>query len=161
MKTIRPGDPHYFRTRLDRRASRLIMPLCRCTNPQGHGDAWTFINMEKMRDIRGDRISWKQLMNRVLDYYVDKTTVSREEELAAFPYILNPWECADLTDHYEYVNYGIGQGWRVFISPYEDDVQMHNADGHMQNNVTESGLQTQIERPGGGDWRSSYGHTRR
>ncbi|KAF1917657.1 hypothetical protein BDU57DRAFT_405333, partial [Ampelomyces quisqualis] len=63
-----PGEPHHFGTTLDRQASNIDNPLCRCQNPESHGDAWAFTgSLSWMTDTRGRRMSWRELVNRVLE----------------------------------------------------------------------------------------------
>jgi hypothetical protein len=158
-KNVRPGDPHHYGTRLDPVASRAINPVCRCINPNNHGDAWAYTNTKRIKDINGVKITWKELIHRVLDHYGDRTSATREEEHEAYRHILTPRHYIPRIEHYHWLNYEVGRGSPVMISPYEDAVQMHNEDGHARNDVTENGLQTRMERPGRGGGRSPYEHS--
>lgn len=66
---VQPGEPHNFGTTPDRRTPTIVNPLCRCQNPESHGNAWAFTgNYSWMVDTHGRRMSWKELANRVLDH---------------------------------------------------------------------------------------------
>jgi hypothetical protein len=60
---IAPGKPHYFAARIDRAAARAISTLCRCRNPDSHGDAWAINLPHAGVDLTGREISWKELLN--------------------------------------------------------------------------------------------------
>jgi hypothetical protein len=149
---IRPGEPHHYGTKLDREArANIINPLCRCRNPDSHRDAWADDGDGPWQaDNRGMPISWKQTMNRVLDCYPGKTSVSWEEQYEAYQIILHPSSSRHMMDHYRSTNYHVRMGGRMMISPYQDTVQHYGGDGHARNNVTEDGLRTMIQRPDGG-----------
>lgn len=144
---IAPGDPHYFGARIDRAAARAISTLCRCRNPDGHGDAWAMIIPRAGIDLRGRQLSWKDLSNRVLDH-CRKDTVNREEEYEAYQYILTPYFYYRYMRHYHEFNRAIGAGAPIILSDTADAVQFHG-DGHVRNHVTEEGLRTVVNLPGG------------
>ncbi|KAF2027338.1 hypothetical protein EK21DRAFT_22446, partial [Setomelanomma holmii] len=76
-----PGEPHYYDTRLDRRRALVVNPLCRCSNPDSHNNAWAWageLAAHFAQDLPGHWISWQDLSNRVLDHY-RQTSISREE----------------------------------------------------------------------------------
>ncbi|KAF2832404.1 hypothetical protein CC86DRAFT_270882, partial [Ophiobolus disseminans] len=74
-----PGDPHYYGTRLDRTAGLIVNSLCRCQNPDSHGNAWAFDgNAFQARAMDGRVMMWKDLANKVLDHY-GRWPISREE----------------------------------------------------------------------------------
>jgi hypothetical protein len=155
-KVVPPGDPHYYGTRLDCAGSRVISPLCKCNNPAGHGTAWAFEGPRYDRpDIHGRVISWKELANRALAHYAPSTEITREQEFQAYRYILHPQCYAFEMNHYEDINRVIGRGGHIRIDPYDGaGLQFYNADGHVQNHVTEGGLRTTLDRPGSGGGRS-------
>lgn len=143
---VDPGEPHYFAVRIDRAAARAISTLCRCRNPDRHGDAWAINLPHAGKDPTGRELSWKELSNRVLDY-CRKDAVNREEEHYAYQYILSPYFYRSYIRHYVQLNRQIGRGNPVILCDVTDDVQFHG-DGHVRNNVTEEGLRTVVNRPG-------------
>lgn len=113
------------------------------------------VDMPAGEDCTGRYIGWQDLMNRVLDYY-DTATVSHQQEVAAYPYVLERETAAREVRYYRMLERGIGCGMRVEISPWAE-VQFHNGDGHQQRFLGERGLQTVMTRPGesGGRGRES------
>lgn len=91
------------------------------------------------------------MANRALAYY-GRNEIDREEEYEAYRHLMHPGQYRRVKDHYYWFNEGIGQGAPMILSPYTDDLQFDSTDGHVQNNVTESGLQTRVNNPGG-SWR--------
>lgn len=53
----------------------------------------------------------------------------------------------------------IGTGGKIRIGPQPENYQFHNGDGHAQNNVTEGGLRTAVNRTGETRW-SGHGASR-
>jgi hypothetical protein len=78
---VRPGQPHYFDTRSDFETGRLINTLCRCRDPNSHGNAWT-VALPGHYDRSGREIPYQQLLNRILDHY-GTATVSNKQQTAA------------------------------------------------------------------------------
>jgi len=146
---VRPGEPHYYGTRLDRANALIVNPLCKCQNPQSHGNAWAFTSDEyDPVDMNGRPMLWKEVANKALDYY-GRWPITREEEFEAYRHIMHPRAYRRAKDHYHSLNRLVGRGGHVGISPYPEDVQFHNADGHAQNNITEGGLRTHFNPTGG------------
>lgn len=105
---IRPGDPHHYGTRLDRRASRLLGMLCKCNNPRGHGDAFAYTE-DGTNDINGKRISWKEMANRMLAHH-RRTEITWEQMLEAARYIMHPEAFQDYSAKYREVIDAIRRG---------------------------------------------------
>jgi hypothetical protein len=146
ITSITPGDPHYYGTRLDRAAAKAINTLCRCQNPGSHTDAWAFSDDMPpgyyARDQQYRPLTWRQVSNRVLDI-CNKAEVSREEELETYRYILHPRECEGLWEHHRHLDFIVGIGGHIVLTPYGDGVQAFTGDGHVRNNITSEGLRTQ------------------
>jgi hypothetical protein len=127
---VRPGESHYYGTRLDCRAAFVIHPLCRCNNPNIHGNAWVIEgDTSSAMDNREIRISWKELSNRVWGHYAGRPTVSREEEHQAYRYIMHPQEYQSIMSHYRVLNWAVGRRHSITVSPHEEDLQFHNGEG--------------------------------
>jgi hypothetical protein len=152
---IRPGEPHYGGARLDRNAGKLVSNLCRCQNPMGHGDAFAYHATRYAPDRRGVMNSWMEMSNRALSH-CGKTQISREEEAEANRHIMHPEAYRRYMVRYNHINRRVARGEPVFVCADQEALQFHNADGHVQNNVTEGGLRTVFNRPEGSG-RGSYG----
>lgn len=134
---IQPVEPHYYGTRLDRVAVRVINFLCRCQNPNGHCDAWACISEETYAlDPQRQEMNWKQLCNRVLDH-CNKTNISRQEEIEALRYVTHPQDYEYLLDHHRYLDWACGIGRPIDLTHDGEGVQDFTGDGHVRNNVTE------------------------
>jgi len=156
---VRPGEPHYFGTRLDRQNALVVNPLCRCQDPASHGNAWAFADNEPHGfDMNQRPMLWAELANKALDHY-GRSQITREEEWEAYRHIMHPGYYRGAKDHYHHLNRVVGRGGHVYISPYPEDLQFHNADGHAQNNITEGGLRTHFN-PTGGRGGSHFGADR-
>jgi hypothetical protein len=140
---VQPGEPHWFGTRADFQNCRLINNLCRCQNPDSHGDAWT-AELHGWRDLLGRPTTVQQILHRILDHY-GTNTVSHEQEFPAYRLFCDPILAAGITENIRGVEFGISKGVAPRISPYAD-VTHYNGGGHAQNFVGERGLQT--VRPG-------------
>lgn len=153
---VQPREPHYFGVRIDRQRALALGNLCRCQNPAGHGDAWSVDYEDLDMDIHGNWLSWRELANRVLDH-CGKPTVTRKEEYESYRYILHPMCYRDRMQDYHRVNRHVGMGGHVMCSPFEATMQFHGGDGHVRNNVTENGVRTMVNRPGGFTGHGPYG----
>lgn len=142
---VRPGQPHYFGTRIDNRNCRIINNMCRCQTPDSHGDAFT-IEMEGYEDVAGRPITYQTLMNRILDHY-GTPTVSNEQETAAYRILASPSINAVREINERNLRMCIRMGIPIFINPHAESVTFHNGDGHAQNFVGERGLQTRLSPP--------------
>jgi hypothetical protein len=79
---IVPGEPHHFGMRTDYLRIEIISTLCRCQDPDSHGDAYTMLNSPRGRDINGRSIDWQEAKKRMLDHY-SRDQISHAEEIAA------------------------------------------------------------------------------
>jgi hypothetical protein len=139
----RPGQPHFTGMRANRSAGRLEHTVCRCHNPDSHGDAWTFIDDDWADDPNGNHISWSTGMNRILDLY-GKSTMTRDEELAKYPEIMTE-ECVRYHFTLEHGwDDAVRRGIHLEISPFST---WHNEDGHRRPFLTDEGARTVF--PGG------------
>jgi hypothetical protein len=70
--------------------------LCRCANPESHGDAFTpHRSYPTARDVNGRRIpTWIEAVHRILDT-IGKDSATRDEELAVF-HLVHGVEKADI-----------------------------------------------------------------
>ncbi|KAF2027345.1 hypothetical protein EK21DRAFT_28330, partial [Setomelanomma holmii] len=73
-----PGRPHIFGSRANRETGRVEHTICRCHDPDSHGDAWVFNDPEYARDKQGRMMSWDVAMNSIPNLY-GKNAVSRQE----------------------------------------------------------------------------------
>ena len=139
-----PGQPHFTGTRAVRSAGRIEGVICRCRNPHGHGDAWTFNCEEWGDDKYGNAISWTTAMNRILDIY-DRSTMTRQEEIAKYHDILSQ-ESAEERVGIEYeADEKIRRGEDIEVNPY---TTWYNSDGHRRPHLTEQGARTVLQPPG-------------
>lgn len=146
---VQPGEPHHFGTTLDHRDPNIVNPLCRCQNPESHGDAWAFTgNLSWMIDTQGRRMTWKELATRVLQHY-GKTHISLDEQHQAYRTILTPAGYRSRMRYWQELRGAVGRGEPITISPHSQNLQFHNADRHVQNHVTEGGLRTVLDGQGG------------
>jgi hypothetical protein len=91
---VQPGQPYYFGTRVDKEHCRFINNLCRCHDPNSHGNAWTGeVGGGIYRE--GRPITFLNLMHRVLDP-CGTTTVSLDQEIVARMVILHTRQAANL-----------------------------------------------------------------
>jgi hypothetical protein len=152
---VRPGQPHYFDTRSDFQTGRLINTLCRCRDPNSHGNAWT-IELPGHYDRSGREITYQQLLNCILDHY-GTATVSNEQQTAAYWKVCDSRTAADLTEEMNDVERDIRMGIPAQINPHED-VTYFNGDGHAQRFAGEHGLQTVMPERRGGAGRGRGGN---
>lgn len=75
-------------------------------------------------------------------------------------HICEPIAASDMYRKYLELNWGVRMGYNVEIVGAP---QFHNSDGHARNDVTESGLRTQVNRPAGHGPNpfGGFGHSRR
>jgi hypothetical protein len=85
-RLVRPGEPHHFGARTDFARGEVICILCRCSNPESHGDAYTMLNSPRGRDIHGRPIDWQEAKKRMLDYHREDQ-ITHAEEVAAIPHV--------------------------------------------------------------------------
>jgi hypothetical protein len=123
----------------------------------GHGDAFAYHSSHFFPDRRGVMISWAEMSHRALNY-CGKTQISREEEAEAYRQIMLPEAYRHYMARYDHLNRRVARGYSLTICSNQEALQFHNADGHVQNNVTEGGLRTVINRSGGNGRESSGGH---
>ena len=142
---VRPGQPHYFNTRTDYNSCRIFSTMCRCQNPNSHGNAWT-LDMPIGHDKGNILISWQTLAHRVLDC-VGTPTVSHEVARTTWQHILCPRDAWLREEHEQEIERHISQGKPIFLSPYPEDVTHYNGDGHAQQVIGQHGLQTRITGP--------------
>jgi hypothetical protein len=83
---VRPGQPHWFGTRVDFQNGRFINTLCRCQDPNSHGDA-CIAEIDEWRDSAGHPTTVEQTLNRILDH-CGTATVPKEEEITTYQSIL-------------------------------------------------------------------------
>jgi hypothetical protein len=158
---VRPGEPHWFGTRADFQNCRLVNNLCRCQNPDAHGDAWK-VELPGWYDISGRPTTVQQIHHRILDHY-GTATVAQEQELVAYRLFCAPCLADSLTRNIRSVEFGISMGIAPRLSPHAD-VTHYYGDGHAQDYLGQGGLQTVMPgRRGGaaggrGGNVSSYGH---
>lgn len=99
---VRPRETPRYGTRIDQsgtRMGRVINPLCRCQNPNSHGDAWAFTgDALQVRDVHGRRMTWAEHANKAIDHH-GRFPISRREELEAYRYVLHPASYACLNYH--------------------------------------------------------------
>ncbi|KAF2683175.1 hypothetical protein K458DRAFT_405298 [Lentithecium fluviatile CBS 122367] len=61
--------------------------LCKCANPESHGDAWEADIGATFRDKSGAFITWMELCERVLQW-AGKESVTRQEYIQCLPHVL-------------------------------------------------------------------------
>jgi hypothetical protein len=139
----RPGQPHFTGVRANRSAGRLEHTVCRCLNPDSHGDAWTFNNDHWAKDRNGNIISWNTGMNRILDSY-GKTAITRDEELVKYPEFMTEEYMRFYYRENSHWDDAVRRGECLEISPF---TTWHNEDGHRRPWLTDEGARTVF--PGG------------
>jgi hypothetical protein len=97
-------------------------------------------------DINRQPITQEQLMNRMLDHY-GKATINRDEEVAAYPILLDFVDAASMLRHHHGLTRSIQRGDQIYLSDNPESLTFHNGDGHVQNNVYENGLRTTFGQP--------------
>ncbi|KAH7093650.1 hypothetical protein FB567DRAFT_610204 [Paraphoma chrysanthemicola] len=145
---VRPGQPHYFNTHIDRQLNQVISPMCRCQNPNSHGDAWTTIKREG-RDHNYKTILWEELANKILDH-VGTATVSHAQARALWPTFLCAEDAYGREMFERDTERAISLGAVVRIGPPARRITHFNGDGHAQRVIGENGLQTDITDRGRG-----------
>lgn len=138
------GQPHYTGARAVRSAGRIECIICRCLNPDGHGDAFTFDSEEYADDKNGNPISWNTAMNRILNLY-RMNSITRQEAIAKYHEIMSPESAGDYARIERESDEKIQRGEDLQISPY---TTWHNHDGHRRPHLTEEGVRTVFQRPG-------------
>jgi hypothetical protein len=157
---VLPGQPHWFGCRVDRQHGP-VSTMCRCRNPDSHGDAWT--SNRELCDINGQRVTQQQVMDRMLDHY-GTSTINRDEEVAAYSIVLDPTYAFIALQHHRNLTRWIRRGEHICLSSNTERMTFHNGDRHVQNHVSEHGLRTTFGQPfpgsqggaGGGDGRNGY-----
>jgi hypothetical protein len=72
---IRPSEPHHFGSRTDYVCGEVICTLCRCKDPDSHGDAYTMLDSHRGKDIR----DWQEAKGRMLDFHKKDQNSHAEE----------------------------------------------------------------------------------
>jgi hypothetical protein len=140
---VRPGEPHHFDGRPDYQRGEMLCTLCRCRNPDSHGDAYTMLNSPRGFDINGRPIDWQEVKKRMLDHY-GRDQISHAEELAAVPYVFDAATAREVLDTEEEIKESIRGGAEISVNVQGNRVNWHNEDGHAKPYLTEGGAKTQI-----------------
>jgi hypothetical protein len=112
--------------------------MCRCQNPDSHGNAWT-LDMIIGHDKANTLISWQTLAHLVLDH-VGTPTVSHEVARATWPHILCDRDAWQRELHERNIERHIRRGEPIFLCPYSEDVTHYNGDGHARQVIGQNGL---------------------
>jgi hypothetical protein len=141
---VRPGQPHYFNTRIDYDRCEAFRTMCRCQNPDSHGNAWT-TTIIKGYDKNNNLLSSQDLAHQILDR-VGTPTVSHEVARAMWPHIMCAEDAEDMEAHERYIERAIRRGKPIYL-PIPETVTHYNGDGHAQQVIGQNGLQTRITGP--------------
>jgi hypothetical protein len=144
---VNPGEPHHFGIRPDYERGELISTLCRCQNPDSHGDAFTMLDSPRGRDINGNPIDWQEVKKRMLDYH-GKDQISHAEEVEAIPHVYDYVTAQKCLQNEEQLKLTIQGGGSVSVNIQENNARWHNDDGHAKPYLTKGGAKT-IFTPGG------------
>jgi hypothetical protein len=144
---VNPGEPHHFGIRTDYERGELICTLCRCQNPDSHGDAYTMLDSPRGRDVHGNPIDWQEVKKRILDYH-GKDQISHAEEVEAFPHVYDYATAQMALQNEEHLKRSIREGGAVSVNIQENNARWHNDDGHAKPYLTKGGAKTRFT-PGG------------
>jgi hypothetical protein len=145
----RRGLPHLYNchvhrgTRADRQDTYIESTLCRCQDPDSHGDAFIAEDDDWADDKNGNALSWMTAMSRILDS-AGKTSLSRPEQLAMYHAIMAPETADDMLQGEKEIDDRIRNGEPLVISPY---TTWHNSEGRRQPFTTEQRLGRQAGEP--------------
>jgi hypothetical protein len=142
---VRPGEPHHFDSRPDYQRGEMLCTLCRCRDPDSHGDAYTMLNSPRGFDINGRPIDWQEVKKRMLDHY-GRDQISHAEELAAVSYVFDAATAREVLDTEEEIKESIRGGAEISVNIQGNRVNWYNDDGHAKPYLTEVGAKTQITR---------------
>lgn len=150
---VRPGEPHHFDNRVDHQSGKVICTLCRCHDPDAHGDAYTMLDSPRGCDISGNAIDWQRAKIAMLDFY-GKEQISHEEEIIAIPFVYEASWASQFLKHERDMANHVRDGGVVEVNIEDNNMSWHNEDGHAKQEVTERGARTKIDRSYGNS--SSY-----
>ncbi|KAH3940304.1 hypothetical protein HBI56_131470 [Parastagonospora nodorum] len=142
---ICPGEPHHFGSRADYERGELHCTLCRCHNPDSHGDAYTMLNSPRGCDIHGQPIDWQEAKRRILDYY-QRDQISHAEEIAVARFVFDAPTTQIVLQGEAELTQSIRQGLAININTVHNNVDWHNSDGHAKPYLTQDGAKTQYSR---------------
>jgi hypothetical protein len=146
----RRGQPHLYNchihhgTRADQQDTYIESTLCRCQDPDSHGDAFVAEDDDWADDKNGNAISWMTAMSRILDS-AGKTSLSRPEQLAMYHAVMAPEAAHDMLQGEKEIDDRIRNGEPLVISPY---TTWHNIEGRRQPFTTEQRLDRQAGETG-------------
>jgi hypothetical protein len=129
--------------RTDYQHGEIISTLCRCANPNTHGDAYTMLNSPRGRDIHGQPIDWQEAKKRMLDHHA-KNQISHAEEIAAVPFVYDAQTVQVVMQGEEELKKGIRGGQVISVNTEQNRVDWHNGEGHAKKWVTIEGAQTRF-----------------
>jgi hypothetical protein len=144
-RIIRPGEPHHFDSRADYERGELHCTLCRCHNPDSHGDAYTMLNSPRGCDINGQPIDWQEANKRMLDYY-QRDQISHAEEIAVAQFVFDVPTTQFVLQGEAELTRSIRQGLAINVNMVHNNVDWHNSDGHAKPYLTQEGAMTQYGR---------------
>jgi hypothetical protein len=119
--------------------------LCRCSNPDSHGDAYTMLNSPRGYDINGKPINWQEAKTRMLDHH-GQNQISHAEEMAAVPYVFDTETARLIFQDDEDIKKQIRDGCDIRVNTQGNNVNWHNDDGHEKPYLTEEGAKTKFSR---------------
>lgn len=152
---VHPGEPHHFGSRTDYERGEIICTLCRCNDPDSHGDAYTMLNSPRGLDINGQPIDWQEAKRRMLNHY-GRDQISHGEEIAAAPHVFDAQTAQRVSQTEEDLKQGIRNGFAVSVNTVQNNVDWHNSDRHAKPWLTQEGAKTQFG--GAGRNACSYGN---
>jgi hypothetical protein len=144
---VNPGEPHQFGSRADYDRGEIVSMLCRCEDPDSHGDAYTMLNSPRGFDIYGNPIDWQEAKKRMLDHH-GKNQISHAEEVAAIPYVYDAMTAQSALQNEKYLTRAIREGGTISVNITENNSRWHNDDGHAKPYLTKGGAKTRFT-PGG------------
>jgi hypothetical protein len=147
-RIVRPGEPHQFGNRTDYKRGEVQSTLCRCNDPDSHGDAFTMLDSPRGFDIHGKPIDWQEVKRRMLDYH-GKDQISHAEEMAAIPHVFDAATAHEVLQHEEHLRQSVRAGYAIGVNIDENNTNWHNDDGHAKPHLTEEGAKTQFNHGGG------------
>lgn len=142
---VRPHQPHIYGTRINRALGRIESTLCRCPDPNSHGDAFT-LDSPYGTSLAGQPLTYQQGWTALLDYY-GKDAISDLEVRAAEKYVLDQATVERAERQYRLYEEGVRLGASLELRP-NLAVTYYNGDGHSQPHITEDGLRTRMDRSG-------------
>jgi hypothetical protein len=146
---IHPGEPHHFGSRADYELGEIQCTLCRCNNPDSHGDAYTMLNSPRGCDTNGQPIDWQEAKRRMLNHY-GRDQISHAEEIAAASYVFDAQTTQLVLETDQELKMRVEQGRGISVNTSQNNINWHNIDGHAKPYLTQEGAKTQYKY-GGGD----------